>query len=276
MEKLTMDLLENIIAEEAIYPVYQPIVSLHDGTILGYEGLSRMKDENSFSNVEEMFKTAERTGKIWRLEQVCRKAVLQGINEQREIFERKNRKLFLNVNPKILHDEKFQIGFTKDYLRRYYIYAEKIIFEVTERESVENKSDFVNTVEHYKKQGYQIAIDDVGDGYAGLNLICSVSPHYIKLDINLIRNITQNQINYAMVKGLVEFSVNSGILLIAEGIETKQEMDMLIELGVQYGQGYYLYRPMPMLQIEREELCREIQAQNKKKYDKKEYAVISG
>lgn len=245
---------------EAIYPVYQPIVSLKDGTILGYEGLSRIKGEGYFSHVEDMFKEAERTGKIWQLEQVCRKAVLQGINKQRDLFELKDRKLFLNVNPKILHDEKFQVGFTKEYLSRYSIDAEKIIFEVTERESVENTDDFVNALEHYKKQGYQIAIDDVGDGYASLNLICSVSPHFIKLDIHLIRNMIQNQINYAMIKGLVEFSLNSGILLIAEGIETKQELDMLIELGVQYGQGYYLYRPMPQLQTERKELCEEIRA----------------
>lgn len=246
---------------EAIYPVYQPIVSLKDGTILGYEGLSRIKGEGYFSHVEDMFKEAERTGKIWQLEQVCRKAVLQGINKQRDLFELKDRKLFLNVNPKILHDEKFQVGFTKEYLSRYSIDAEKIIFEVTERESVENTDDFVNALEHYKKQGYQIAIDDVGDGYASLNLICSVSPHFIKLDIHLIRNMIQNQINYAMIKGLVEFSLNSGILLIAEGIETKQELDMLIELGVQYGQGYYLYRPMPQLQTERKELCEEIRAE---------------
>lgn len=246
---------------EAIYPVYQPIVSLKDGTILGYEGLSRIKGEGYFSHVEDMFKEAEKTGKIWQLEQVCRKAVLQGINKQRDLFELKDRKLFLNVNPKILHDEKFQVGFTKEYLSRYSIDAEKIIFEVTERESVENTDDFVNALEHYKKQGYQIAIDDVGDGYASLNLICSVSPHFIKLDIHLIRNMIQNQINYAMIKGLVEFSLNSGILLIAEGIETKQELDMLIELGVQYGQGYYLYRPMPQLQTERKELCEEIRAE---------------
>lgn len=256
-----MDLVGKSDIFEAIYPVYQPIVSLKDGTILGYEGLSRIKGEGYFSHVEDMFKEAERTGKIWQLEQVCRKAVLQGINKQRDLFELKDRKLFLNVNPKILHDEKFQVGFTKEYLSRYSIDAEKIIFEVTERESVENTDDFVNALEHYKKQGYQIAIDDVGDGYASLNLICSVSPHFIKLDIHLIRNMIQNQINYAMIKGLVEFSLNSGILLIAEGIETKQELDMLIELGVQYGQGYYLYRPMPQLQTERKELCEEIRAE---------------
>lgn len=219
-----MDLVGKSDIFEAIYPVYQPIVSLKDGTILGYEGLSRIKGEGYFSHVEDMFKEAERTGKIWQLEQVCRKAVLQGINKQRDLFELKDRKLFLNVNPKILHDEKFQVGFTKEYLSRY-------------------------------------SIDDVGDGYASLNLICSVSPHFIKLDIHLIRNMIQNQINYAMIKGLVEFSLNSGILLIAEGIETKQELDMLIELGVQYGQGYYLYRPMPQLQTERKELCEEIRAE---------------
>lgn len=261
-------LLEEIIEKQLVYPVYQPIVSLRDGRILGYEGLSRVKKDGVFPNVEDMFQTAERTGRIWQLEQVCRKVVLQGIYEQQKEFDTGNRHLFLNVNPKVLHDAKFRVGFTREYLRRFHIDTEKIIFEITERESVENRSDFENAINHYKAQGYRIAIDDVGSGYAGLNLICSLSPHYIKLDIRLIHNIFQNPTQYAMVKGLVEFSANSGILLIAEGIETKREMDMLIDLGVQYGQGYYLYRPMHFLQEEREELCWEILEQNRKKYSK--------
>lgn len=261
-------LLEEIIVQQAVYPVYQPIVSLQDGRILGYEGLSRVKKDGVFPNVEDMFKAAERTGRIWQLEQVCRKAVLQGIYEQQREFEAGSRQLFLNVNPKVLHDTKFRVGFTGEYLRRFHIDTEKVVFEVTERESVENKRDFENAINHYKEQGYHIAIDDVGSGYAGLNLICSLMPHYIKLDMQLVHNIFQNPVQYAMVKGLVEFSVNSGILLIAEGIETKKELDMLIDLGVQYGQGYYLYRPSSLLQKERQELCKEIKEKNYKKHSK--------
>lgn len=261
-------MLEEIIIRELIYSVYQPIFSLRDGSIYGYEALSRVQGENCYSNVEEMFQEAEQSGKIWGLEQVCRRVALKGIYEQQNTFNAGDKKLFLNVNPQVLHDEKFREGFTSEYLRRYHIDTDRVVFEVTERESVENQNDFLKTIEHYKKQNYGIAIDDVGSAYAGLNLICSLSPHFIKLDINLIRNIHQNPTQYAMVKGMVEFSLNSGILLIAEGIETKKELDILIDLGVQYGQGFYLARPQPLLLDDNEQLRREIVEQNQEKHNK--------
>ena len=97
-------------------------------------------------------------------------------------------------------------------------------------------------------QNYQIAIDDVGAGYSGLNRVCMLSPNYLKLDISLVRDVYKTPIQYAMIKGMVEFSHNSGVPLIAEGIESEKELELLIDLGVQYGQGYYLSRPSEKLQ----------------------------
>ena len=87
------------------------------------------------------------------------------------------------------------------------------------------------------------AIDDVGSGYSGLNLISEINPNYIKLDRKLIRGINYDGLKYALVKGMVELSKVSHIQLIAEGIETSAELETLIGLGVQYGQGYYIQRP---------------------------------
>ena len=167
-------------------------------------------------------------------------------------------KIFINVSPKVLHDEKFREGFTREYTKRYGIDTERIVFEVTERERVEDEKSFRQAIEHYKMQHYQIAIDDVGSGYAGLNRICSLTPGYIKLDNALVRDVYKNPIQYAMIKGMVEFSHNSGILLIAEGIETKKELDLLIELGVQYGQGYYLAKPESRLNFDNRQAVGEI------------------
>lgn len=249
MDTITMPLsyqeesLNCILENKLIYPVFQPIISLQSGDVLGFEALSRISQDGLFDNVELMFRFAEQSGNVWMLEQLCRQSILKELSKQKEIFDSYHAKLFMNVNPNVLHDAKFQAGFTKEYTHRYGIDTDRITFEVTEREQIENETSFINAIEHYKSQNYQIAIDDVGSAYAGLNRICNLLPEYIKLDISLVRNVYANSTKYALIKGLVEFSVNSGIYLIAEGIETQKELETLIDLGVQYGQGYYLSRP---------------------------------
>lgn len=254
--------IEDIIVNKWITPVFQPIISLRDGNVLGFEALSRVSKPGIFDNVEEMFQCAEESGCIWMLEQVCRRAILREINVQKEALEQYRAKVFINVSPKVLHDEKFRQGFTREYTKRYGIDTERIVFEVTERERVEDEKSFQQAIEHYKMQHYQIAIDDVGSGYAGLNRICSLTPTYIKLDHALVRDCYRNPIKYAMIKGMVEFSHSSGTLLIAEGIETKKELEILIDLGVQYGQGYYLARPAHQLHFDNQEVVQEIIAKN--------------
>ena len=254
--------LEEIIVNQWITPVYQPIVSLQDGSVLGFEALSRVEKPGIFDNIEEMFQCAEESGCIWMLEQVCRRAILRGVYDQKNVLDQYHAKIFINVSPKVLHDEKFRQGFTREYTKRYGIDTERIVFEVTERERVEDENSFRQAIGHYKMQNYQIAIDDVGSGYAGLNRICSLSPGYIKLDNELVHDVYKNPIKYAMIKGMVEFSHSSGTLLIAEGIETKKELELLIDLGVQYGQGYYPASPERMLRFDNPQAVSEILEKN--------------
>lgn len=257
--------LETIIKDQLITPVFQPIVSLQDGSVFGFEALSRITQDGLFANVEDMFRYAERTDNIWNLEQVCRRAILRAVSRQKDSFDSYHAKLFINVNPKVLHDNKFQTGFTREYTNRYGINTDRITFEVTERERVEDEDSFTNAINHYKSQDYQIAIDDVGVAYSGLNRICSLTPNYIKLDTALVRNVHNNPTKHALIKGLVEFSVNSGTRLIAEGIETQKELAVLIDLGVQYGQGFYLARPAAQLQACNSNIRQEIQERNQHK-----------
>ena len=259
--------LETVIEQRLIYPVYQPIVSLRDGKVLGYEALSRVSSSGLFDNIEEMFRCAEREEKIWELEQVCRRAALREIAEQKEYFDGQKARLFINVNPKVLRDEKFQAGFTGEYLERYGIKSECVIFEITERQETENEEEIKAAVEHYRKQGYHIAIDDVGSAYSGLNRICALMPEYIKLDIGLVRDFYKEPAKLAMIKGLVEFSTHSGVLLIAEGIECRQELDMLAEIGVQFGQGYFLARPDKKLRGINEELRRDMEERGRQRHE---------
>lgn len=243
--------LDYIIENKEIKTVFQPIISLRDGSILGHEALSRITCESAIENPESLFTIAGKYNRLWDLELICRTKALEAAFVF--MIPPYNKKLFINVNPNIMHDETFKRGFTKSFLEQYEITPENVIFEITERNVITDIEGFTDTIEHYKSQDYKIAIDDAGAGYSGLNLISDVNPHYIKLDMKLIRGVNNDKLKFALIKGMVEFSKVSNIFLIAEGIETYDELDTLVKLGVQYGQGYFIQKPdVEVLEIRKE------------------------
>ncbi|TQR19720.1 GGDEF domain-containing protein [Psychrobacillus vulpis] len=254
------ELFTYILEEKAIQTVFQPIISLQTGDVYGYEALSRGPENTALRNPETLFDYAMESGQLWELEHLCRGNALKYAH-----LLKAEGKLFLNVNPNIMNDPKFKQGFTKEFLSNFHMDSDCIVFEITEREAINNLKDFINTVDHYKKQFYQIAIDDVGSGYSGLNVITDVRPHFIKLDMKLIRHIDKDRTKQLLVKSLSEFAHYSQIHMIAEGIETKEELITLIDLGVHYGQGYYIQKPEKHLFSIREELKICIELENKRR-----------
>lgn len=233
--------LDYIIKYKRIYAVFQPIISLRNGQVLGYEALSRLKENTVIKDAETLFCLAGEYQRMWDLESLCRIKSLEAANTY--LKPPYNKKIFINVNPKVMHDKKFRDGFTREFLEKFHITPENIIFEITERNAIQDIESFKGVIEHYKKQYYQIAIDDAGAGYSGLTLISDIHPHFLKIDMKLIRDIDKDHIKYALVKSLIEFSKITNTDLIAEGIETKEEMKTLVSLGVQYGQGYLIQKP---------------------------------
>lgn len=240
-ERLRGELLE-ILYQKKITTVFQPIVSLLDGTVHGYEALSRGPKDSALHSPDVLFKCAQMFNKLWELEFLCRSKAFEAAFKIESEF-----KLFLNVNPNIMQDVQFRKGFTKEYLEKFAIDPKRIIFEITESEAINHLADFIKTIDNYKEQDYRIAIDDAGAGYSGLNLISDIHPNYIKLDMKLIRDIDKDMTKQSLVRCLNEFSEHTETSLIAEGIETKEELLTLIEIGVQYGQGYFIQKPNGIL-----------------------------
>lgn len=235
--------MEQIIEKEKIYPVFQPIVSLKSGEILGYEALSRISLDDCIFNVEEMFTYAEQFQCLWNLEYICRKKALKGAKN-----DIGKKKLFLNVDPNIFRDERFNAGMTLDYLKRYDISPDNIVFEVCERTDIKEITPFQKTVNHYKKQNYEIAIDDFGKGHADFNRIFFLHPKYVKIDMSLITDIDRDCEKNLYVERIIKYCHSKNIVLIAEGIERIGELNALIRLGVDYGQGYFLGKPTERIQ----------------------------
>jgi diguanylate cyclase (GGDEF)-like protein len=251
-------LLSKILEGKHIIPVYQPIVSFADGQIYGYEALSRISNNKFQMNIEQMFRVADIVNKSWELETLCRTKSLK-------YFANIDKKLFINVNSNILHDEKFREGFTKSRINKYGLDADNIIFEITERVAILNSNVFLSSINHYKCQNYGIAIDDFGAGYSGLNILADIRPNFIKLDMNLIRNIDKDRIKQLLCKAMVDFCKSADIQMIAEGIETEEELKTVIKLNVDFGQGYFLgipQEPFSYIAPEKVELIKRYQDKN--------------
>lgn len=242
-DKTIFNKLQQIIKNKCIRTLFQPIVSLVDGSILGYESLSRGPEGSEFERPDMLFKTAEENGLVWELEYLCRIKALENASKQK-ISEM----LFINVDPKVIYDEKFKSGFTSDFIKKYNLNPQNIIFEITEKSSIEDYKVFRKIIDNYTNQGYKIALDDTGAGYSGLRMIAETSPQYIKIDMELIRDIDKRPINQALVKALKEFAFATNMDIIAEGIETTNELKTIINLGVKYGQGYLLQKPIENLE----------------------------
>ena len=227
-----------ILERKAIYPVFQPIVNLQTGNVAGYEALSRIDRDDTTLMISDLFVIAEQAGCVWKLEKLCRNKALKAAVSKPE-----NVKLFLNVDGNIIQDKSFIQGFTNRKAAKAGVPSCDIVFEITERSDVENYQILQRIMKHYADQGYEIALDDVGAGYSGLNRIVNTSPNYLKADIELVRDIQKHKKKEIMMKFLLQYCNDTGTILIAEGIETAEELECLHRLGVHYGQGYFIGKP---------------------------------
>lgn len=230
--------LTEILEQECIYTVFQPIVSLENGSIFGYEALSRISLEDCDLNIERLFELAHKMDMLWDLEKLCRTKALNNLAAKPDCAM-----IFLNVDANIIYDQDFQSGFTAEKLSEYNIPTENVVFEITEKTAVTDAKLFTSSVNHYKNQNFKIAIDDFGSEHSGLNRVCAISPEFLKIDMQLVRGIDTDSVRKSAVIATVDFCRQAGISVIAEGIETEAELNTLIKIGVTYGQGYYLARP---------------------------------
>ncbi|MGE4297146.1 MAG: GGDEF domain-containing protein [Desulfovibrionaceae bacterium] len=216
---------------------YQPIVDLRTGDIHAWEALARGPASGNFRSPAVLFDFAEEMEAVFSLEKVCRETAI------RDFGPAQGKKLFLNVHPKTMMDPAFTPGETKKLLSRYGLEPSDVVLEITERHSTRDFTLFHRTLAHYRNEGYKVAIDDVGAGYSGLWSIAEIRPDFMKLDMALTRGIDANPVKRALIETLLTFAEKVGCKIIAEGIETENELSGLVRMGLHYGQGFHLHRP---------------------------------
>lgn len=238
-EKYThMTQYHRLLLDEQVQMHFMPIIHLPDGEALGWEALARGPKDSPFASPATLFSYAEETDTVFRLEHICRKQALQQIR-----YIKPHQKLFINLDPRAIDDPFLLRGEVFSLLEQYELNPHNIVFEITERHAITNYSVFRKIIEEYRKKGFLIAVDDAGAGYSSLESITEIYPDFIKLDMSLIRNIDVDPIKQALLETIVQFADKVSCKMIAEGIETDRELETLMDLGVIYGQGYYLGKP---------------------------------
>lgn len=258
---------DDIIKEEKVTTLYQPIVNLKSGEIIGYEALSRGPEMTAFYSPLALIDAAHQENRIWELEMLFRKKALEKVGTLKQ-----DKLLFLNVDPDVIKAQEYRSGLTKEYLESLGSDESSIVFEITERTAINDYEAFHDAMDNYRNQGYLIAIDDVGAGYSGLKTINEVRPNFIKIDMDLVRNIDKDAFKQALLKAFVDTSMTTNIKIIAEGIETKEELKTLVLLGVHAGQGYYLKKPAKQFETIDHEVVTRIRDYNKISRNLSEYS----
>ena len=242
-EDIIIQELRKIIDEELIIPFFQPIFFLNPFKIFGLEVLSRPKTTSILVNPEVLFKAAIQFGCYQELEILSWKKALNFASGQIG-----SEKIFLNCNPYFVEGQKFKT--VQSIFDENHINVNDVILEITERSAVSDFKTFYQNLSFFREQGFQFAVDDVGGGYASLETIVETKPEVVKIDRHIINGLTTDPFKISIVKFFVAFCKENNILSIAEGIETKEDLEKVIELGVDAGQGFYLRKPSPQINLE--------------------------
>jgi len=238
----SMQQLKELILQENINTLYQPILDIKDGMPIGYEALSRGGPGTPFSTADLLFDTAIKHNLQVELDRICRKRALLLSNRLPE-----NTKIFINTLPPIMHDPEFQKHHLVDSLKHAKITPNRIVIEVTEKLAIDNLSLFEDAMTYYTNMGMTLAVDDVGSGYSGLQIVSKLKPAYLKLDKSLVRAVSRSKISQEILKAIVVLGRSFGAKLIAEGIENVDQLNALRAIGIDYGQGFFLGRPQSMI-----------------------------
>lgn len=215
---------------------FHPILDLLQTTVWGYEALVRGTEGQGAGQILAMVDDANR----YKFDQACR---VKAIELAGALFPDAETRLSINFMPNAVYEPAACIRATLDAAHRVGFARQRIMFEFTENERMTDVAHVQRIVAEYRKQGFATAIDDFGAGYAGLNLLASFQPDFIKLDMELIRGIDTSRQRQTIVAAVVAMARQLGVAVIAEGIETEAELVTLQAAGIQLVQGYLFAKP---------------------------------
>lgn len=232
--------LNDIIKNQTLTSLFQPIINIHNGSILGHEGLIRGPENTDLHSPIHLFKFAKAENRVCDLELISLQIGLK-------TFARHacTSKIFINVSPECLLEFGDQKVISAEYIDRLGLSPKDIILELSESSPTFDYSKLYGVIESYRNVGFQIALDDLGEGYSTLRLWSELRPEYVKIDKHFIHAINTDPVKLQFVKSIQQIADNSGTKVIAEGVETEAELAIIRDLNIDFCQGYLLGHPLP-------------------------------
>ncbi|MEW6536180.1 MAG: EAL domain-containing protein [Candidatus Auribacterota bacterium] len=238
--KRRSDALRSIVRHKKIRTVYQPILDFEEKRVLGYEALNR-GPAGEFENPDFLFRVAYESNAVWALDRLCRQQAFKGIRKMQN-----GHRIFINVEPHTFEDPQFFTKDTLEIMSAAGVKPEQVVLELTERRAIEDFDSFKKILQAFKNSGFKVAIDDLGAGYSGLQMLSELLPDYIdyiKIDMSLIRNISNHELKQKIISFILKLTSDIPTSMIVEGIENRDELTTIRRLGVRFAQGFLFAQP---------------------------------
>ena len=235
-------MVQELLLGSQIRTVFQPVVDLRSSEPLGWEALSRGPSGTDNQAPLNMFEAAERADLVFELDRHCRQTALGSARNLPS-----DAKLFLNMFPASMWDPDLQGTGLIETLGRLGLGPDRIVLEISEKYAIENYTLFVDAMKTFTDMGFEVAVDDVGAGHSGLEKIAHLNPRYLKLDMGLVQDIDTSFMRRETARIVKAFAEKAEAAVIAEGIEREGELEVVKEMGIEFGQGYLLGRPSDTL-----------------------------
>lgn len=230
--------LLHVLQNEALVVHFQPIVDLQARQIYGYECLVRgIAPDGHIISPSELLREARQTDLLFSLDRLMRQACLRAASKLPGGY------IFINFIPTSIYNPEFCLRTTERLAQELKLSQSRIVFEVVETEKVEDSKHLLSILDYYRKRGFKIALDDVAAGYSGLLQLMKIRPDIMKMDREVISGVHEDIDKQSMLKAMLGIAADYGILALAEGVETEEELRFLESQGVRLAQGYYFGKP---------------------------------
>lgn len=233
-----LDLID-IIEAKRLKVLFQPIFDLISNTVYGYEALVRgVKADGALVDPVTLFEKAKKTDLLFYLDRLCRETIIEQA-DKKGIRE----KLFINFIPTSIYDPEKCLKSTDAVINSSRLSPDQVVFEVVESEFVHDYGHLSSILNYYRGKGYSTAVDDLGSGYANATSLLALKPVYAKIDWSITHHIHLNLENQGRLQEYLRLAEDFGIIPLAEGVESKEELEYIKSVGIPLAQGYYLGRP---------------------------------
>lgn len=244
--------LPRVLGQEALYMVFQPLFSLRERRAVAFEALMRARDGDRELGAGLLLSAARAAGHVQWLDQVARRTA---VRQARPILHA-GHQLFINFTPSAIYDPRHCLRDTLATCQQVGAHLGQLVFEVIEAEQVHDLAHLRAILDEYRANGARVALDDLGSGYSSMLHLAELRPDYVKLDSGLVRNASRDRVRGVLLRALAEAAHALEIQVVAEGVETAEDLAFCREIGADLVQGYYLARPAPSPEVPAEALRR--------------------